>query len=341
MIRRKKGIHYGVGLALGIAAGHAGAEASPEELIRLGTDLTPLGAEKAGNAQGSIPAWEGGITSPPSGYKPGDHHPDPFASDPITFTITAQNVDQYVPRLSEGQQALLKTYASYFINVYPTHRSAAVPQRIYAATRKAAATAKLTADGNGITGAVGGIPFPIPNSGLEVIWNHIMHYRGDTIVRRTGQAAPTRGGDYTLVKFADQALYHFYLPGMTEERLQNRLVFYRQEVLAPARLAGGILLFHEPIDQSRQPRQVWSYNPGQRRVRRAPHIAFDNPGTASDGMRTADQLEMFNGSPERYAWKLIGKKEMYVPYNAYRLHSDQTKVSEILKPLHINPALCR
>ncbi|MGH8472225.1 MAG: DUF1329 domain-containing protein, partial [Gammaproteobacteria bacterium] len=142
MIRRKKGIHYGVGLALGIAAGHAGAEVSPEELIRLGTDLTPLGAEKAGNAQGSIPAWEGGITSPPSGYKPGDHHPDPFASDPITFTITAQNVDQYVPRLSEGQQALLKTYASYFINVYPTHRSAAVPQRIYAATRKAAATAK-------------------------------------------------------------------------------------------------------------------------------------------------------------------------------------------------------
>jgi len=37
------------------------AKVSPEEAARLGlegTELTPLGAIRAGNADGSIPAWE-------------------------------------------------------------------------------------------------------------------------------------------------------------------------------------------------------------------------------------------------------------------------------------------
>jgi len=313
------------------------AEISSDQIARLGADLTPLGGEKAGNADGTIPAWEGGITQSPAGYQPGRHYIDPFAGDPVMFTITAANMDRYADKLTEGHKALLKTYSdSYKMNVYQSRRTAAAPQHIYEATKRIAATARLTPDGNGVEGAVTGIPFPIPANGLEVIWNHLLRWRADYAERRIAQAAPSRGGDYTLVQFSDQFNLLYSHDGMTEERLNNLILYFKQEVLAPARLAGGILLVHETLNQNRENRQAWLYNPGQRRVRRAPHVAFDNPGTASDGMRTNDQFDMYNGSPERYDWTLVGKKEMYVPYNNYRLQDPSLKYSDILKPLHIN-----
>jgi hypothetical protein len=110
---------------------------------------------------------------------------------------------------------------------------------------------------------------------------------------------------------------------------------------APARLAGTILIAHETLDQVKEPRRAWVYNAGQRRVRRAPNVAYDNPGTAADGMRTSDQFDMYNGAPDRYDWKLVGKQELIVPYNSYKLHSDQVKYKEILTPLHINQDLTR
>jgi len=304
-------------------------------------ELTPLGAIKAGNADGSIPAWDGGITTPPASYKPLDHHPDPYADDAIKFTITKDNMDQYADKLSAGHKAMLEAYPTFKMNVYPTHRSAAYPQRIYDATAKIQSTAKLTADGNGVTGAIVGIPFIQPENGLEVIWNHILRYRGDTVVRHFSQAAPTREGDYTLVRFYDEADIQYSHEGMTEKDLNNVIGFFKQTVLSPPRLAGGILLVHETLDQSLEPRKAWLYNPGQRRVRRAPNVAFDNPGTASDGMRTTDQYDMFTGSPERYDWKLVGRKEIYVPYNSYKLHSDKLKYKDILTPQHINPDYLR
>lgn len=329
-------------LPLIILSLNAGAEITADQISRLGVDLTPLGGEKAGNADGSIPAWDGGLTQPPPGYQPGKHFIDPYAGDAANFTINAGNMDQYADKLSEGHKALLKTYSdTYKMNVYPTRRSAAAPQRIYDATRTVAATAKLTPDGNGVEGAVIGIPFPIPANGLEVIWNHLLRWRGNYIERRIVQAAPTRGGDYTLVQFSDQISVAYSQEGMTPDKLNNIILYFKQEVTAPARLAGGILLVHETLNQNIENRNAWVYNPGQRRVRRAPNVAFDNPGTASDGMRTNDQLDMFNGSPERYEWKLVGKKEMYVPYNNYKLQDPSLKYSDILKPLHINQDFAR
>ena len=221
--------------------------------------------------------------------------------------------------------------------MYPTRRSASVPQRIYDATRKIAATAKLADGGNGVEGAVIGLPFPIPKNGLEVIWNHLLRYRGEAVSCTLGQAAVTRGGDYTLVKYAVDISIRYSLPGMTVEKLGNKMILFKQRVTAPARLAGDIVLVHETINQTREPRSAWTYNPGQRRVRRAPNIAYDNPGTTSDGLRTADQFDMFNGAVDRYDWKLVGKREMYVPYNAYRVHSDKLSFGDIIRPLHVNP----
>jgi hypothetical protein len=340
-MRKNSMIMLACAVALAVTA-TAWAQLTPEELATLGTTLTPMGAEKAGNADGTIPAWEGGITSPPAGWSPGQHFVDPFADDEILFTITAANVDQYADKLTPGQKALFATYPdTYKMNVYPTRRSASFPQRIYDKTKEIAATARLTEGGNGVTGAINGIPFPIPKNGHQGIWNHLLRYRSDSAARTIGQAAPTRGGRYTLVQFHDEFYMQYSMAGKTEADLNNRILFFKQEVIAPARLAGGILLVAETMDQVKEHRNAWLYNPGQRRVRRAPNVAYDNPGTAADGMRTSDQFDMYNGAPDRYDWELVGKKEIYVPYNSYKLQDPSVKNKDILTPLHINQDLVR
>jgi hypothetical protein len=336
-----------VGTVAGLTlAGNALAAVSAAEAAKLGAELTPLGGEKAGNADGSIPAWDGGLTSAAQAgfpnFKPGEHHPDPYASEKPLYSVSAANMGQYANRLTEGHKKLLQTYRNTFkMNVYPTHRSGAAPQRIYDATKRIATTAQLAPGGNGVTNAGEGIPFPIPQSGVEVFWNHVLRYRGDVIVRQIGQAPVTAGGDYTMVKFRDETMVAYSLPGARSENLDNIIAYFIQETISPARLAGEVLLVHETLDQSKENRKAWVYNPGQRRVRRAPNVAFDNPGTNSDNLRTSDQFDMYNGSPQRYDWTLVGKKEMLVPYNSYKLGSNSVKYTDILKKNHINPDLAR
>ena len=345
MLRRISTV-VGTALALAGLGGTALGAVSEEEAARLGADLTPMGAIQAGNEDGTIPPWEGGIKSPADAgfpdFKTGGHHPDPYADDQILFTINADNYEQYADKLSEGHKTLFRAYGDTFsMNVYPTRRSAAFPQRIYAATRRNATTAELTGEGTGVTNATEGVPFPIPQAGVEVVWNHILRYRTDLAARNVGQAAVTRDGKYIMVKFADEFNAVYNHEGAREEDLNNVIIYFKQVVVAPARLAGEILLVHETLDQAKEHRRAWVYNPGQRRVRRAPNVAFDNPGTASDGLRTSDQFDTYNGSPERYDWELVGRKEIYVPYNSYQLHSNKLKYTDILKPRHINPEHAR
>ena len=207
--------------------------------------------------------------------------------------------------------------------VYPTRRSASAPQDIYDATKANVGSAKLADGGNGVSGASRGAPFPLPKTGQEVIWNHLLRYRGLGGLRNVGQVAPTRSGNYTLVQLEEKFLWNYHQLGAATESVGNVMAYFEQKVTAPARLAGTILMVHETLDQVKESRRAWVYNTGQRRVRRAPQVAYDNPGTASDGMRTSDQLDMFNGAIDRYDWKLVGKREVYVPYNSYKLHSDQ------------------
>ena len=225
-----------------IAAGAAFAAVSETDAARLGQDLSPFGAEIKGNADGTIPAWTGGLTTPPAGYKVGDHHPDPFAADQPLYTITAANAGQYDGKLTAGQLAVLKAYPSYKLVVYPTRRSASNPQWIYNATRQNATTAQLIANGNGISGAIIGAPFPLPKNGLEVVWNSLTRYRGVAASRRIDQAAVERGGGYQLVKFDDEFLFNYTRPDVTAKELEatNTLLYYKQAVTAPARLAGTI-----------------------------------------------------------------------------------------------------
>ncbi len=325
------------------------AKAPPGEAAKLGlkgTPLTPVGAERAGNKDGSIPEWTGGITSPPAGYKIGMHEPDPFPNDKPLFTITSKNYSDYADKLSVGQIAMFKKYPDWRMVVYPTRRSASFPQRTYDMTMKDAATGELVDDGEGVADVAEGFPFPIldkdpAKAGMEAIWNHKLKFKGVTFERWNNQAIPTSSGAYTLIRFHEEGLGLYYKPGNTLKDIHNILLYFFEDVVSPPRLAGQVLLVHETLDSKKELRQAWIYNPGQRRVRRAPNVAYDNPGTASDGLRTNDMTDMFNGALDKYNWKLIGKKEMYVPYNSYKAHSDKTKVSDLIQAHFINPDLLR
>ena len=338
-------IHRKSWAALAVAAAFAApaaAELSASDLAKLGTTLTPVGAEKAGNAAKTIPEWTGGVTKVVPGFKPGGHYPDPFKDDKPLFTIAGANADQYKAQIPEGAYAMLKKYPTYKMVVYPTRRSAAAPEGSYKETRECAAKAKLAPGGNGVVGCTGGVPFPIPKDGNEAIWNTLLRYRGDTFAMHWSQAAVTRGGDYALVKFEYE--YDFSYGNLSKpiaQRENNKILNYVQNTTAPARLAGQILLVHETVDQTAQPRSAWTYNPGQRRVRLAPNVAYDNPGTAADGLRTNDDFGMYNGATDRYNWKLVGKREMYVPYNSYKLSDPSLKYADVLKAGHINQDLAR
>lgn len=301
-----------------------------------------MGAEKAGNAAGTIPAWDGGIKSAPTGYQTGQHYKDPFPSEKPLMTISAGNMGQYAANLTPGQQALLKKYPTWKMNVYPTHRTASYPQAIYDANQQNLSRVKLVPGGNGFDGTNIGVPFPQPKTGVEIMWNHITAYRGNTFAVSNQQVAVTASGSYTPVHFEYEYDFHYNnLEKPASEREPNKLTNFLQTVTAPARLAGQVLLIHEYLNQIKDPRKAWSYNPGQRRVRLAPNVAYDNPGVAADGLRTNDDFTLFNGATDRYDWKLVGKKEIYVPYNAYRLGSNKLKLGDIIRPGHVNPEHAR
>ena len=327
---------------LAIATSPAFAAVSQAEADKLGQSLTPVGAEKAGNKAGTIPAWTGGITKIPAGFTTGSHYIDPYAGDKPLFTIDGKNLSQYKDNLTPGQVALLQRYPTWKMRVFPSHRSALYPQGIYDETKGNATKVKLVEGGNGIEGTNGGFPFPIPQNGLEVMWNHLTVYKGDTYATSWAQAPVTAGGDYNLVRFDYE--YDFVYGNQKKkpsERQDNLLFYFLQIIKEPARLAGTLLLVHDYADQVRQPRKAWTYNPGQRRVRLAPNVAYDNPGTAADALRTNDDFFMYNGATDRYDFKLVGKKEIYIPYNAYDINGPKHKIKDVVRPGHVNPDLAR
>ena len=321
------------------SAAYAGVPA--EVVDRLGKDLTPMGSQKSGNKDGTIPEWTGGLQSPPANvtYKFGDRHPDPYADDKILFTITASNIGQYEKNLSEMAKAMFKVYPeTYKMNVYPTHRSCAQPASAYESVKKNSLNSVISPDGSGFTGAMRSTAFAIPSVAQEVIWNHRLKYRNYKFTRQLVFAAPTKGGDFTAYVTQDEGIQTYDDPTIPDvEALDNIAVYYLSNTIAPARSAGNVVLVHETINAVLGNRKAWVYSPGTRRVRRAPNIAYDNPLTNSDGMDTTDNFGGYNGSTDRYDWSYVGRQEAYVPNNTYRFAQRDLEYKDILIPGgHIN-----
>ncbi|NLC99714.1 MAG: DUF1329 domain-containing protein [Gammaproteobacteria bacterium] len=335
-------IQTGTAFLLSLFASSVMAAVSADEAAKLGTSLTPFGAEKAGNAAGTIPAWTGGLAKDAAAVDSRGFLSNPFAGEKPLFTITAQNVDQYKDNLTPGQLAMFKRYPdTYRMPVYTTHRSATMPSEVIEATKANAVNTNMVQGGNGLEKFGVANAFPIPKNGLEVVWNHITRYRGGSVKRYVTQATPQTNGSYSLVYFDDEFVFPNRLKDYDASKPSNVLFYFKQKVTAPSRLAGNVLLVHETLDQIKEPRMAWLYNAGQRRVRRAPQVSYDGPGTAADGLRTSDNLDMYNGAPDRYEWKLNGKKEVYISYNNYELDSPKLKYADIIKAGHINQDLTR
>ncbi len=320
----------------------AQAAVTAEQAAKLGDSLTPMGGERAGNADGSIPQWEGGLPASSGSADGQGRLSNPFASEQALFTITAQNLAQYKDKLTAGQLGLFARYPStYKMPVYPSHRSARLPDAVYQSIKNNATQSQLVEGGNGLKNFDTAVPFPIPQNGIEIVWNHITRYRGGSMRRTIVQAAPLADGTYVPVFMNQQFTYRDQLTDFNPANPGNVLFYYMQAVTAPARLSGNVLLVHETLDQVKEPRKAWIYTAGQRRVRRAPQVAYDGPAPAAEGQRVADNLDMFNGAPDRYDWTIKGKKEVYIPYNSFKLEAPTLKYSDIVKPGHINPELTR
>jgi len=310
------------------------AKVSPDQAAKLGGELTPIGAQTAGNQSGSIPDYSGGLKE----NSKIDSLINIFDHEKPLFTITSKNLQQHQDKLSEGQQALFKKYpGSYKMPIYKTHRTAAFPQGVYDKAKRNATKTQLTQGGSGLSNFDETVPFAIPKNGLEVVWNHVSRYRGGSVERNSALLSVQKNGEFTPVKIRGMMTAPQYLSdGYDGARDKNILFYFIENIKSPARYTGSVFLVHETIDQLQQPRKAWAYNAGQRRVRRAPQVAYDAPAQGTEGLRTTDQLDMFNGAPDRYNWQLDGKKEVYIPYNAYKLADPSAKYEDIVNAGHLN-----
>ena len=327
----------GLVLAAAVSASLTAVAATAEEAARLKTDLTPLGADKAGNKDGSIPAWTGGMTKPIPGDKPGGRRGDPFKDEKPLFSITSKNADQHADKLTDGTRAMLKKYPDSFrVDVYKTHRTAAAPQWVYDNTAKNGVNGKLV---NGVPkGVYGGIPFPVPKTGEEVMWNHLLHWNGVSWNFSNAWYQLTTDGRPVLVSdnVGDQQFPYYYPEGSAEEfeKGSGNFWFVRIRTNAPALRAGEALLAHENIDPNKL--QTWVYLTGQRRVRKLPNACCDAPTPAAAGVLSFDEIHTFTGRLDRFDWKILGKKEMFIPYNANKFFQPKTE-AEVLGSHHYNP----
>jgi len=326
-----------------LSATSAWAAVSADEAKQLGTTLTAVGAEKAGNADGTIPAYTGGIAAPASFQKGSGFRPDPFADEKPRLVITGKDAAAQGDKLTEGTKELLKRYPTMRLDVYPTHRTVAVPQYVLDNTLKNATGAKTVDGGVALENVYAGYPFPIPKDGSEAIWNHLMRYSGlGYDGSRYENWNVDASGAPALAVAADAFwAWPIYDPKRTAAVSATEPYWYNKLMYAgPARRAGEALLLVDSVNPLKQPRKAWQYLPGQRRVRLAPDLAYDTPNPGAAGAGTYDDVSVFNGAIDRFDWKLIGKKEMYVPYSSYRLsyHKDS---ADITKPNHLNPDLVR
>lgn len=330
-------------------AGPLAALAAPtaDEIKQLGTSLTPWGAEKAGNKESTIPEYTGGLTHPPANFDKQRQgwRPDPFPNDKPLHRIDAKNMGQYADKLSPGTKELMKKYPTFYIDVYPTRRTVTYPQQVIDNTLKNASRCAIINNGLGIDvskGCRGGIPFPIPKSGMEVVWNHHLRYAGlGSLSKQTSHYVKPNGDDVISGVQYQYNEYGFY---DNRKKVPDQFALLRAEYIAPTRIAGQTSFLFDSIVNSE--RRSWSYQPATRRTRLAPDLAADTPIASTGGAKLYDEGYQFTGKIDLWDWKLVGKEELLIPYNIYKLEYPEkgggcTKEEGLLTAFHVKPSCVR
>ncbi|WP_168666340.1 DUF1329 domain-containing protein [Paraburkholderia sp. SG-MS1] len=327
-------------IALYATLTNLGVAASTEEAAKLKTTLTPFGAERAANADGTIPAWTGDALKPPAGRAHGSIGPAPFADEKPLFQITAGNMDKYASKLSEATKYMLKTYPDYRLDVYPTHRTSVAPQWVYDNTFKNATRAKTDKDDLQLVDAYGGIPFPIPKSGIELIWNHYTHWQGSTVHTNFPNYLITSDGRLqtaAVINVTDQ--YGLYNKNSDVKSFNGVYWEHKGVTTAPSRSSGEALVGIWYTDFKDKEIGSWQYLPGQRRVRKLPNVNYDTPNFYTSGVTQFDEAYGFFGKPDQMNFRIVGKREMYIPYNTNKLN--MATPDKAFGPHFPNPDLVR
>lgn len=329
----------GVWLAISLAAGIGIADAAAQGVPNLKSGpLTPYGAERAANKDGSIPAWDGKAVNTP--VAAGNKRPDPFAAEKPLVSISAANVAQYADKLTDGTKALLAKWPGMRVDVYPTHRSAVFPQSIYDAVTHNATRAKLTNDGLTVEGAYGGIPFPVPKNGHEALWNHMLSYRGQLTSFTADKYVMTANGERVLTNRQRTNLaYPYYDMKGKAEGFSGEWARARLDITEPPANAGQAMMTIDYVDNFTKPKDGWQYVPGQRRVRKSPSLVYDTPDASAAGLANFDDVNLFIGAQDRYQVKLVGKREIYIPYNNNGLF--RKPVNDVIGKGTLNPDAVR
>jgi hypothetical protein len=320
----------------------AEAAVTAQDADALGTTLTAVGAEKAGSADGRIPAYTGGLPTAPAGAGADDVPlADPFADEKPLRVLTGSDLGGAESELTAGTLQLLRSHPAFCVDVYPTHRTMANPQWLLANTRRNATGARLVDDGLTLQNVLPGIPFPIPRDGHEVMWNHRLHYMGRAMEFKYDSWLVNASGDRNLTTTA-QSEWDFpvFDPNRTKPlRPDDPLFRWKLDYTGPQRRAGEAFLLIDSVDPLKDPRKTWSYVPGQRRAKRV-DVPDEAPHASSSGAYNNDDAFVYTGVLERYDLKLLGKRAMIVPYNTYRL-TYHAKVGDVLGKSEINPEMLR
>lgn len=301
-------------------------------------NLTPVGAEVAANNAGTIPAWTGGLVQSqwPATFKPGGRPTDPYPDDKPLFVINKANIQQYEDKLTAAHRALLVKYPNYTMPVFTTRRSVAYPQAIYDASLANKGKAKLIGS-DALTGARLGVPFADPQNGVEVMWNHRLRYRGDSVDGQGRLAVVRPDGDFTLGAQKLRVLFRYgNVKDPVDIAKDNEIVLGIISLSQGGRGADFVVLFHETANSLKKARGIWALIVKMGKMLRIPPVGYDQPLFGTDGISYIDMIDMYNGAFDRYVWKLTGKREMYVPYNSFRLNDGRYKNAQLLKPGHFN-----
>lgn len=330
-----------INLAAYLCASSSFAAVAPGEAAKLGGELTEFGAIKAGNQAGTIPPYTGGITSVPADFDPkSGGWADPYKGDKPRLRITGENMDQYADQLSDGVKHLLKTNKEYYLDIYPTRRSAIYPDSVLQASKRNAQSCKTENDGLAIGAECrGGVPFPIPTTGNEVMWNKVLAYNGQGALYGSGSRnyiVPSNGNFVMTSQIRTYTEKPFYQPQRSDRQENMTLRLYSQTD-APSRKAGEATGYNDFLDPMKSPRKAWSYTPGQRRIKMAPEFSYDTPVSTTGGVVLYDELYLFSGAMDRFDFKLVGKKEMFIPYNSYKIHSPECTPEKKLKATFVAP----
>lgn len=232
------------------------------------------------------------------------------ASSAESRMITAASLEEFGDQLTLGHQRILQRIYGFAIPLYPAR---ALPDKAVAEAPSKSTAVVMLNGGTTLEGYSRGIPFPEPETGLHVLWNSKMRYRGRrwgadvrrTMVYPSGQTFSIGAEDYYLDA----------RPVDSDEPAFFRLWKFEFPDGRPRGTNQDGLHWKEVIGGSSDARNLFvTFGRGfTKRIALAPTEGHIGGGLS---FRPFDMVDMYSGSLTDKTYKLLGRRAFVVPYVA-------------------------